>query len=489
MLIFGGRGQNGRIFNDTWIYSMTTDLWTEIVHSHILPLPAPRFFAAACSKPDTQQVYLFGGTNGAENFGDLWKFDGIEPPLRRREEEEEREKDVMNVSLSSVSGDVSFKKDSGNTIGAPMMGSVIGMETVLNGGPKTIIGPATISGDYEHRGKEYLCWTRAVAVGLPPSPRYGHQMVLCEPPINAPRSPSTNSPPRGSKNEDRDRPGAGVSMIVLGGCAVSPQSKVVGSNFTPEETLQLMTISSELTKAYERESQTAILGRQKLQVTFEQGDAIDPHGNRVALTDNVLDIIQQSSTLSGLLHLREKDTRKAEQEMVDAYKLAKSQVAYNAKRARHPNPYLDVFFYDIKHERWSTKKFPKLTGSPSLPKSRIHFSASCIGGKYVFVLGGCHPTSTDSRLVDEITDSSGKNSGKVNNSELYVFDIARNKWLKPLPVNSKEYLKESLKMAEVDMIRARDKCAAEVSRSLALGKSHTHSLSFVYVTDFYVLHL
>lgn len=42
------------------------------------PPPAPRVFASAAAdpNPDNNDVYLFGGTDGIENYGDLWIFRG-----------------------------------------------------------------------------------------------------------------------------------------------------------------------------------------------------------------------------------------------------------------------------------------------------------------------------------------------------------------------------------------------------------------------------
>lgn len=57
--------------------------------------------------------------------------------------------------------------------------------------------------------------------------------------------------------------------VVLGGCAVSPQSEVVGSAFSAEESLSLMTVSAALQRSLQGESETAILGRDALEAAID----------------------------------------------------------------------------------------------------------------------------------------------------------------------------------------------------------------------------
>lgn len=126
LLIFGGRGSNGRFLNDTWIYNLHDATWfqvkptTALGNSYGLATPPPRVFAAAVSVKTTRNaettvdigvtrmfrqsyvsysnpdkdgdgqehpgskcmssiipdsldsVYVFGGTGGSENLSDLW---------------------------------------------------------------------------------------------------------------------------------------------------------------------------------------------------------------------------------------------------------------------------------------------------------------------------------------------------------------------------------------------------------------------------------
>jgi hypothetical protein len=84
MFLFGGRGENGKNLNDTWIFDFEKNYWTLVMNneSRNLPLPSPRFFSSCnvVSKNfddddgESENIFLFGGTNGVENFGDLWVF-------------------------------------------------------------------------------------------------------------------------------------------------------------------------------------------------------------------------------------------------------------------------------------------------------------------------------------------------------------------------------------------------------------------------------
>ena len=77
MFVFGGRGASGRILGDSWIYDCAEDFWTPLPSDAANVSPGPRVFAAAASLRGT--VYLFGGTDGSDAFGDVWIFHGSDP--------------------------------------------------------------------------------------------------------------------------------------------------------------------------------------------------------------------------------------------------------------------------------------------------------------------------------------------------------------------------------------------------------------------------
>lgn len=80
MVMFGGRGVGGKFYQDAWVYDITLNQWSGPLYgTNILPGPNARCFATAISavpsneeENSTANVYLFGGTDGIENFCDLW---------------------------------------------------------------------------------------------------------------------------------------------------------------------------------------------------------------------------------------------------------------------------------------------------------------------------------------------------------------------------------------------------------------------------------
>jgi hypothetical protein len=73
MIVFGGRGASGRLLNDTWIYNCKDDKWKNYKYDgSTYPSPSARVFAA--SAVDSNDLYMHGGTDGTENFSDMWIF-------------------------------------------------------------------------------------------------------------------------------------------------------------------------------------------------------------------------------------------------------------------------------------------------------------------------------------------------------------------------------------------------------------------------------
>jgi hypothetical protein len=59
MLIFGGRGERGKIFCDTWIYHYYEDRWELICNNEMISMPVPpaRYFAS-CSTTGKNTIAL-----------------------------------------------------------------------------------------------------------------------------------------------------------------------------------------------------------------------------------------------------------------------------------------------------------------------------------------------------------------------------------------------------------------------------------------------
>lgn len=360
---------------------MTEDYWEEVITTaplqSLMP-PAPRYFAACARIPNTHKVILFGGTNGSQNFGDLWLFDG---------------------------------KPANHQIN-PVFSSFLDLGTTF---------PTTTS---------IMQWGRCISVGSPPSPRYGHQVVVYE----------------GSRE-----------IIILGGCTVSPESEIVGQTFSTEESLQLMNLNSHLQEQYALENKLTILSSSNLHIR-SNGSLED--SARMQGGDSLKELVAYSSQISGHLAHQERETRIAEQAFMDAYKTAKATSYFNKQRARHSNPIVDVYFLDVSHHAtamfsWKDKRFPKFVGP--VPACRSHFNAAIVG-QWMFVLGGIVPTALTMKPVE----ATGK-------AEVFVLDLQSHQWTTPTPINSVEYIKATMQFTNNDLAKAKSRVDAERSMGYSLG--------------------
>jgi hypothetical protein len=237
------------------------------------PIPSPRAFAGCTN--DGRDIFLFGGTDGVENFGDLWVFKGAQYAMK---------------------------------------------------------------------------WERIVAVGPPPSPRYGHRMVSLEP----------------------------GRAAIIGGCTVNPQSEVVGSGLSIHETKSLFDLSSQLQQCYVNEGLTADLGGRILS-----------HNARSQSKD-MRTLYKGAAEITGRVYAAEQATREAEKVLVQSFHTTQASKNLKLQKAKHPDIYLDIHFISTKDLCWQPQIFPPLRGQ--FPASRMHFGCMVIGS-YLIVAGGCKPTS------------------------------------------------------------------------------------------------
>jgi len=69
IVMFGGIGDRGVSFSDTWSYDASKNRWTELnSETH----PAPRFNARMAYDPSTERVLMFGGTSPQGPRSDTW---------------------------------------------------------------------------------------------------------------------------------------------------------------------------------------------------------------------------------------------------------------------------------------------------------------------------------------------------------------------------------------------------------------------------------
>lgn len=70
MFIFGGKGSNGKVFNDVYFLDLIEWIWVPV--STISQGPSPRFNYA--SDLVGKKIVVHGGWDGVDLFNDLWVF-------------------------------------------------------------------------------------------------------------------------------------------------------------------------------------------------------------------------------------------------------------------------------------------------------------------------------------------------------------------------------------------------------------------------------
>jgi hypothetical protein len=121
-------------------------------------------------------------------------------------------------------------------------------------------------------------------------------------------------------------------LVVVGGCAVSVQGEMIGSNMSPTEAKALLEKSNLLQKRYLDENRAANINSLSLEMSVESGET------------SLKDIYHKSSNISSSFHQLESSTRVAERGLVDSWNISKANSYFNSQRAKHPFPNLDVVF-------------------------------------------------------------------------------------------------------------------------------------------------
>lgn len=359
MLIYGGRSSGGRFLSDTWVYVLSTDTWVALQPDSASPAPSPRVFSSATVHET--DVYLFGGTDGVDNFGDLWIFHGDESVMR---------------------------------------------------------------------------WERTVAVGIPPSPRYGHKIILvCE---GKNTNTDTNATHSHMNKAVRGR------LAVVGGCTVSPQSEVVGTAMTSQEIKTMLDLGNGLQNNYMAEGLTAHLGGSHLAAS---ADVVDSIGGVRAL-------YKSAASVAGQIHELEVQTREAEKNLVTQYHLMQASKNLKLQKAKHPNPLLDVIFLDVRDLTWKPQIYPPISGD--VPSCRMHFGCTSLGG-HIILVGGTRPTSLSHA------------PSEIKHTCILTLDLETFRWSQRSAVGSVESLDGPLQIADSDILRAKQRVAVEKDRGKALG--------------------
>ena len=234
MLVFGGRAEKGRVLNDTWIFHLHLDVWELVQNNEALnlPTPPPRYFSSCCSiVPEAVPMECSAShsysVSAAINRDELTIGTGFRAPGYTA---------GLETDPSLHDEDCSdFYKNGADRQPGPSA------DVYLFGGTDGIDNFGDL---WVFRGHpSVLRWERLVAVGLPPCPRYGHQLVLL----------TGKGDFKNTAMEGASIAGSGQQLMVLGGCSVSPQGEVVGSNLGVAETQALMALSSQLRHNYRAE--------------------------------------------------------------------------------------------------------------------------------------------------------------------------------------------------------------------------------------------
>lgn len=71
-LLFGGLGENGVYFSDTYLFSLTFSSFQPVLTS---TSPQARYYHSSCFVPNEKKVYIFGGVYQGIPLNDMWCFD------------------------------------------------------------------------------------------------------------------------------------------------------------------------------------------------------------------------------------------------------------------------------------------------------------------------------------------------------------------------------------------------------------------------------
>ncbi|CAM1295013.1 MEGF8 (predicted) [Pycnogonum litorale] len=73
LLMFGGYSLSGGVKNDLYLLNVDKNNWHKIVETG--NKPSPRYFHGSSYVPSTNKLYIYGGLDKHEVFGDFWMFD------------------------------------------------------------------------------------------------------------------------------------------------------------------------------------------------------------------------------------------------------------------------------------------------------------------------------------------------------------------------------------------------------------------------------
>eukprot|EP01033_Poteriospumella_lacustris_P004388 gene4389-3132_t len=470
-----------------------------------------------------RSIYLFGGTNGTDNFNDLWRFrlHFVDEPVDATAEaplEASRTPDTVDCGDGGEGGGQSSPEELDDD---PIdIERNVRLEEELSPEERLALlvkrrdaqGASRATSSVAQRKRAFPRfegrWERCAAAGDTPVARYGHSMTLLQRKRQPPGLPSQlrlgvsdGFNASGSAHEEER------FILVLGGCHVSPSSEIaVGSEASAQESASLLALASQLQRCYLQENLSSVLSSAQLRLRLQQDLRSSARDGRISndAAEALTSWLHEAGAVAALLALRERDTRRAEQLLVDAFKLHRATQQWKlsgrhmTNAARHSDALLDVHWLRLPRvfngasvSRARTDAVPEaeeeeeggatlnwevsqlgrsagLNGAGKFhPSARMHFGACVLQhlgeARFLLVAGGIEPTSLRHlapsgpptlHLSSHSTMPPPASRG-AQEMNIFLLDLRTMVWTRPAAVNSRLYQTQTLAMAKAEYLRAK----------------------------------
>ena len=481
MLLFGGRTDAGRYLADTWIFSLLTLTWRRLHSKDLSAIPSPRAFTALALSVSTRSIFLYGGTNGTENFGDVWMFQwgGRSFSTKPWQEWEEEQKSMAAAPFKTYNHE-GEKKDDNENIDSNEKDQETFKNKILTGfnGDIHEDNPMAMGCLGSHSGELY--WTRGVTVSGSlkgePEPRFGHRLVaIPEGTVDEFGGGSSNNyggyDAFGMIQETKTtKLRNGTFLAVIGGCCVSPRDEINAQKSRRDNALPTDKISELLHLAQRLQAQYTIEGEISESAGNDLLAQLEYIEGYIGMESNSTSVFQQgkifvlkdihhrAARITATLALMEQETRALETEFASSWYDAQAMALNATKHGMRQSSEMDVHFLCADDVAWVPQINPRISGL--IPASRMHFGAVALGN-YIFVIGGVQPTSLSYKTAE------------INDKErlvIHALDVTTLEWFEPKSMGTSDYLEGPIRVAQKDIVRAEKRVEVERSRGLALGR-------------------
>jgi hypothetical protein len=470
MLLFGGRTHSGRYLADTWIFSLLSLSWRRLHARDLSAAPAPRAFTACALAPSTRSIFLFGGTNGIENFADVWIFQWGGRSFSTKPWQEWQQEQCERASSPSKRTEAEVAQEAEAAAGRELR---LKFQTGFNG--DILQDNPVARGSLGDQSAE-LYWSRAVTVsgGAVPEGRYGHRIVAI--PAGGGGGVQGGYDELGMYQEARtSKLRNGTFLAVVGGCSVSPQDEIAakkskGDNTLPNDKIRsLLQLAQRLQSQYSLEGDVSeSAGRELLGQLehIERAMGLRPPSHSPSESHlhsvpgrgvfDLKDVHRRAARVTGMLAMMETETRALEAELASSWYDAQASAFNAAKKGTRQSSELGVHFLCADDVAWVPQLNPRVTGL--IPASRMHFGVVALGD-FIFVIGGVLPSALAYRSV------------APERLVIHALDVTSLVWSEPKSMETADYLVGPLLVADKDVARAKQRVETERARGLAMGKS------------------